>query len=71
MTFDDIVAHRQERRVARLVRWLVVEPVVEEAVHEDREVILVRAPALSPSELENIVAELWKRRTGRSHAGSA
>jgi len=71
VTFDDIVAHRQERRVARLVQWLVVEPVVEEAVHEDREVILVRAPALSPSELENIVAELWKRRTGRSHAGSA
>jgi len=26
---------------------------------------------LSPSEFENIVAELWKRRTGSSHAGSA
>lgn len=26
---------------------------------------------LSPPGVENIVAELWKRRTGRSHAGSA
>ena len=59
VSFDDYVAHRQERKIARLV---------EQAVHEDREVVLVRASGLSGPDLEAIVATLWKRRSGGTHA---
>lgn len=68
LSFDDAVAHRQERKITRLVEQLATVPGVEEAVHEDREVVLVRAPGLSLPELESIVAANWKRRAGRSHA---
>ena len=68
LSFDDVVAHRQERKITRLIEGLTAEVGVEEAVHEDREVVLVRAPGLSDAELETIVAILWKRRTARSHA---
>lgn len=70
VSFDDVISHRQGRRIARLVEALAAEPGVEEAVHEDREVVLVRAPGLSGSELESIVASLWKRRADGSHAES-
>ena len=68
LSFDDVVAHRQERKIAGLVEQLAAEPGVEEAVQEDREVVLVRAPGLSGTELEAVVAGLWKRRAARSHA---
>lgn len=71
VSFDDAVAHRQERRVARLAEGLAAAPDVEEAIHEDREVILVRAPGLSGAELEAIVADLWKRRAKPSHVEPA
>lgn len=71
VSFDDGVAHRQERKIARLVERLAAEAGVEEAVHEDREVVLVRAPGLSALELESTVAGLWKRRAGRPHANTA
>lgn len=70
VSFDDVISHRQGRRIARLVAALAAEPGVEEAVHEDREIVLVRAPGLSATDLEAIVATLWKRRAGGSHAGS-
>jgi hypothetical protein len=66
--FDDVISHRQGRRIARLVEALGAEPRVEDAVHEDREIVLVRAPELSGSELESILARLWKRRADGSHA---
>ena len=68
LSFDDGVAHRQERRIGRLVDQLAEKPGVEVAVHEDRDVVLIRAPGLSGAELEAIVAGLWKRRAARSHA---
>jgi hypothetical protein len=68
VSFDDVIAHRQERKIARLVEQLAAEPGVEEALHEDREVVLIRAPGLSGAELEAILAALWKRRAARSHA---
>ena len=71
VSFDDAVAHRQERAIARLVERLAAEATVEEAVQEDREVVLVRAPRLSAAELEAIVEALWKRRSARSHAERA
>ena len=68
VSFDDAVANLQERRVARLIEQLAAAPGVEEAVHEDREVVLVRAAGLSASDLEAIVAALWKRRSSAAHA---
>ena len=68
VSFDDVISHRQGRRIARLVEALAAEPGVEEAVHEDREIVLVRAPEVSATDLEVIVAALWKRRAGGSHA---
>ncbi|HYI67783.1 MAG TPA: hypothetical protein VEW95_12750 [Candidatus Limnocylindrales bacterium] len=68
VSFADDVAHRQERRIDRLVEQLASEPGVEEAVHEDREVVLVQAPGLSAADLEAIVARLWERRAAGSHA---
>lgn len=71
VSFDDVVAHRQEARIEHLVTRLVDEPAIEYAVHEDREVILARAPGLSDAELERVVERLWKRRRGGSHAKAA
>ena len=71
VSFDDAVAHRHERRIARLVERLASVAGVEEAIHEDREVVLVRAPGLSTPGLEAIVEGLWKRRTASSHAEKA
>lgn len=68
LSFDEVVAHRQERKIARLVEQLAAERGVEEAVHEDREVVLIRAPGLSAAALEAIVAGMWKRRAADSHA---
>lgn len=68
VSFDEVISHRQGRRIARLVEALAAEPGVEEAVHEDREIVLVRAPGLSAPHLEVTVAALWKRRAGGSHA---
>ena len=67
LSFDDVISHRQGRRIARLVEALAAEPGVEGAVHEDREIVLVRAPGLSAADLEATVASLWKRRAGGSH----
>ena len=68
VSFDDVVSHRQGRRIARLVEGLTRELGVEAAIHEDREIVLVRAPGLSASELESMVDGLWERRPGASHA---
>jgi len=70
VSFDDVVSHRQGRRIARLVEALAAEPGVEEAVHEDRETVLVRAPGLSSADLEVSLAALWTRRADGSHAES-
>ncbi|MEA2652223.1 MAG: hypothetical protein QOI85_1944 [Chloroflexota bacterium] len=71
VSFDDAVAHRQERRIARLVERLAAEAGVEDAIHEDREVVLVRAPGLSAPELDAIVEGHWNRRAAGSHVEKA
>jgi hypothetical protein len=68
VSFDDVVAHRHERRIAGLLQVLADHPAVEEAVHEDREILYVRAPALSAADLEKIVAGAWSSRRAGSHA---
>jgi hypothetical protein len=67
VSFADDAAQRGERRIARLVEQLAETEGVEAAVHEDREIVLVRAPGLSMEELDSAVADLWARRRARSH----
>jgi len=69
VSFDDVLAHRQARKSARLAERLAADPLIDEAVQEDRETILVRGRR-STTELETIVAGLWKRRPADSHAES-
>jgi hypothetical protein len=59
ISFDDVVAHEREGRVKRLVRRLGSDPVIERAVHEDREIVLIRAPNASVEQLMAIVDRLW------------
>jgi hypothetical protein len=58
--FDHVVAHEQEGRVAAFVERLGHAPGIVEAVREDREIVLVRAPTLSVETLEPIVARAWE-----------
>lgn len=58
----DDLAWRATRRVDRLVGALAAEPGVEEAVREDREVILVRATSLDEPRLLRLVERLWADR---------
>ena len=53
------LAWRTTRGVDRLVGALAAEPGVEDAVREDREVILVRAPSLDEPRLLGLVKRLW------------
>lgn len=57
--FDDVVAHEEEDRVAAFVVALGVQAGVLEAIHEDRELVIVRAPDLDVASLEAIVARVW------------
>ncbi len=66
ISFDDAVAHRQDRRIDRLVELLTAESGAE-AVREDREVVLLR----TTGEPEELVARLWEQAGRRSHAGPA
>jgi hypothetical protein len=59
ISFDDVLAHDEDDRLARLVEALGREPGVDRAVREDREVILVRAPRLDEARLRAIVDRLW------------
>jgi hypothetical protein len=66
INFDDAIAHRQDRRIDRLVELLSAESGAE-AVREDREVVLLKATV----EPEELVARLWEQAGRRSHAGPA
>jgi hypothetical protein len=59
ISFGDSVAHRQRPRIRRVMESLAAEPGIEEVIHEDREVVLVRAPHRSKGEIEAIVARAW------------
>jgi hypothetical protein len=61
VTFSDEVAHEQEDRVVAFVEVLDREPRIAEAIHEDRESVLVRAPDVALPELESLVAGCWVR----------
>lgn len=59
ISVDDVVAHEQEGRVKRLVERLGSEPGIERAAHEDREIVLVRAPSTTVDQLKATVDRLW------------
>jgi hypothetical protein len=60
ISFDDVVAHEEEERIAQLVESLSREPEIEQAVHEDREIVLIRAPRMDDQALESAIARIWE-----------
>jgi hypothetical protein len=68
ISFDDVVAHRQERRIEALVRALADDPAIQVAVHEDREIVYVEAPGLAVADLRTLVATAWRSGRRTSHA---
>jgi len=58
--FDDVVAYEEEDRVEHLLAALAWESGVEEVVHEDRELVLVRAPRLDDRTFEAAVSRIWR-----------
>ena len=57
--FDDVVAHEEEVRVEAFVRVIAGLPDVHEAVHEEREVILVKARGMSKETLQIEAERAW------------
>lgn len=57
--FDDVVAHEEEDRVASFVERLSEEPRIGRAVHEDREIVLIKAGGLSTAEMQAIAERVW------------
>lgn len=57
--FDDVVAHEEEDRVAAFAEAMGREEGIVEAIHEDRGLVIVRAPDLDVAALEAIVARVW------------
>jgi hypothetical protein len=59
VTFDDVVAHEEEDRVASFVERLSEEPRIGRAVHEDREIVLIQASGLPAPEMQAIAERVW------------
>ncbi len=66
LSFDEGVAHRRMRLVARLIDSLRLEPGIAEVIHEDRDVALIRVEGLSAAEITKLVERMWAD-AGRSH----
>jgi hypothetical protein len=60
ITFDDVIAHEEEKRVRAFVELLATQPGVREAVHEDREVILVKARGLDRHAMQLAAERTWR-----------
>ena len=59
LTFDDVVANVEEDRVASFVERITVERDVLEAIHEDRDTVLIRAAGVSAAEMQVIAERVW------------
>jgi hypothetical protein len=59
ISFDHAVAHEDEDRLKRLVAALAREPGVDQAVWEDREIVLLAAPRLDDQTIRDLVDRLW------------
>ena len=59
ISFSDDVAHFQSGRVDRLVRSLAKQDGVDRAFREDRELVYVIAPQMTPDELRDLVDRCW------------
>lgn len=59
VTFDDVVAHLEEDRVASFVERLSEEPRIGRAVHEDREIVLIKASGVPAAEMQAIAERVW------------
>jgi len=59
VSIDEVVAVDEEARVEALVQRLSELDTLDEVVHEDRELLLVRAPRMASDELEQLVEKAW------------
>ena len=59
ISFDDVVAHIEEDRVERFVELLDAENGVDQAVHEDREVVLVKAKRMAGPAMQAAASRAW------------
>ena len=59
VSFSDEVAHVQSGRVDRLVRSLAKQDGVARAFREDRELVYIIAPQMTPDELRDLVDRCW------------
>jgi len=59
VTFDDVIAHEEEDRVAAFVELLDAEDGVQQAAHEDREVILIKARGMSLLKAQLTAERAW------------
>jgi len=59
ITFDDAIAHEEEDHVAAFVEQLAAAAGVNDAAHEDREVILVKARGMSQAQLQATAERIW------------
>ena len=59
VTFDDVVAHEEEDRVASFVERLSEERRIGRAVHEDREIVLIKAGGVPAAEMRAIAERVW------------
>jgi hypothetical protein len=57
--FSDVAAHPYQALVRATVDVLAAVPGVVEVWHEDREVVLVRAPGVAPAQLADVVDRFW------------
>jgi hypothetical protein len=61
--FDEGAARRSQRAIRRVISAVQAGAGVEEVVHEDRELVLVRAPGRATEEIEAAVASAWEARS--------
>ncbi len=59
VSIDEVVAFDEEARVEGLVQGLSEMDILDEVLHEDREVLLIRAPGMATTELEQLLETTW------------
>jgi hypothetical protein len=59
VSIDEVVAVDEETRIEETVRRLSASTGIDAVVHEDREVLLIRAPGMATDELAQLVETTW------------
>lgn len=59
VSIDEVVAFDEDARIEETVRRLSALNNIAEVVHEDRELLLIRAPGMATKELEQLLETTW------------